>query len=72
MTEHIPEFLTQQELKLTVRNHYGNTLLYPANKTAEVFAQLLGTKTITVEKVKTIMLLGYTVTYIHEAFPDLP
>jgi hypothetical protein len=72
MTDHIPEFLTQQEVKLTVRSQYGSNALYPANKTAEVFAQLLGTKTITQEKLRIILLLGYHVTYVHDPVVGLP
>jgi hypothetical protein len=48
-----------------VKNNYGNQALYPHNEQAHLFAKIAGTKTLTVETIKHIMALGYTVEYIH-------
>ena len=55
------------EVKLEVRDQYGRQTYHPANQTAQRFASLAGTKTLTPHSIKTIMQLGYTITYVHVA-----
>lgn len=57
------------ELLIEVRNVYGNETLYPANKAAETFARIAGTKTLKRETVSLAMTLGYTITW---AAPKAP
>lgn len=52
-------------VQLKVKQNYGNQALYPANETAQIFADLLGTKTLTITAIKQILKLGYTVEYTH-------
>lgn len=52
-------------VQLKVKQNYGNQALYPANEQAQIFADIAGTKTLTIQVVKQILKLGYTVEYIH-------
>lgn len=54
-------------VELEVRQQYGRQALHPHNETAQLLADLAGTKTLTTDAVKLIMKLGYTVTYIYAA-----
>lgn len=55
-----------QTVQLRVANNYGNQTLYPINEAAHLFAQIAGTKTLTIPTIKHIMALGYTVEYHHD------
>jgi hypothetical protein len=44
-----------------VRDVYGRETIYPACPTAELFAQLAGTRTLTQAALATIHALGFTV-----------
>lgn len=48
-------------IEVEVKTVYGNQTIIPHCKTAKLFAQLLGQKTLTSSDVKTIKQLGYTV-----------
>ena len=50
-----------QSVTVTVKSVYGNVTAYPACPTAQLFAQLLGTKTLTPQALKTIKALGFEV-----------
>jgi len=50
-----------QSVTVTVKSVYGNITAYPACPTASLFAQLLGTKTLTPQALKTIKALGFEV-----------
>ena len=54
------------QVLITVKERYGNELLYPLNDTAKLICKLLGTKTIAKEKVKPLEDLGYRVTMSYE------
>jgi len=43
------------------RSVYGNTMVYPACDKAKAFANIAGTKTLTLETVQQIKNLGYDV-----------
>jgi hypothetical protein len=49
------------QIKVTVKDIYGNRAIYPACDTAKLLAKLAGTKTITVHALETIKQLGYVV-----------
>ena len=50
------------QVLITVKEKYGNELLYPLNNTAKLICTLLGTKTIAKDKVKPLEDLGYRIT----------
>lgn len=52
------------EIQVIVKSVYGNTLVYPVCDKAKLLAKLVGKKTFTVESLRIIIDLGYTVTYI--------
>ena len=54
------------KILITVKEKYGNELLYPLNDTAKLICKLLGTKTIAKDKVKPLEDLGYRVTMSYE------
>ena len=49
------------EIKVTIKNVYGQDLVYPVCSKAKVFAQIAGTTTLTPETLSKIMFLGYEV-----------
>jgi hypothetical protein len=49
------------DILITVKNVYGNDMVYPACDTARKFADLLNTKTLTPRALEIIKSLGYTV-----------
>lgn len=50
-----------QTVTVTIKSVYGNITAYPSCPTAALFAQLLGTKTLTPQALKTIKALGFEV-----------
>ena len=48
-------------LLVEIKTVYGNETIYPANDTAQVFADLVGTKTLSRMKLALIQGLGYEV-----------
>lgn len=46
---------------IEIRSNYGKEAIYPANKEAELFADIAGTKTITRDALKSIKELGYLI-----------
>ena len=46
---------------IEIRSVYGNELIYPANKTAELFAKITGNKTISRAVIEHIKELGFEV-----------
>jgi hypothetical protein len=48
-------------LIVEIKNVYGNEAIYPANDTAQIFADLIGTKTLGRMKLALIQGLGFTV-----------
>lgn len=60
---------TTNALLIEVRSVYGNETIYPANKAAETFAKIAGTKTLKRETIALAMSLGYTVEVAPVAVP---
>jgi phosphate/sulfate permease len=48
-------------LAIEIKTVYGNEAIYPANDTAQVFADLIGTKTLGRMKLALIQGLGYSI-----------
>ena len=59
------------EVRVELRDVYGNTLLYPVNKPAQLFCNLLGTKTIPQWALKNIRELGFVITPIRKETIEL-
>ena len=49
----------QQVIKFKEKSVYGRILIYPVCDKATTFAQLLSTKTFTMQQLNTIKTLGY-------------
>jgi hypothetical protein len=54
----------ENEIKVCVREVYGNTLVYPVCNKALAFAKIAGKKTLTPEILTEIKALGYVVTTV--------
>jgi len=54
-------------ITVTVRRVYGNPVIYPACEQARNFARIAGTKTLTLDTLRNIRALGYTITERHES-----
>jgi hypothetical protein len=50
-----------QSVTVTVKSVYGNITAYPACPTAKLFAELIGTKTLTPQALSTIKALGFEI-----------
>lgn len=49
------------QIEIEIKNVYGKINIYPINAEAKVFAELLGQKTLTMDNLALIKLLGYKV-----------
>lgn len=52
-------------ITIEVKTIYGNTLIYPVDKNAKLFTQLIGQKTLTRRDLDTIKELGYSIEQAH-------
>lgn len=50
-----------QVVQVNLKSVYGEVKAYPANEAAKLFADLAGTKTLTMQALKLIQSLGYEV-----------
>ena len=55
------------QITVTVRRVYGNPVIYPACDQARQFARIAGTKTLTLDTLRQIRALGYTIAERHES-----
>ncbi len=53
-------------IKVTIKTVYGVEKIYPADRKAELFAELVGQKTLTREDIGHIKALGYAVQVVQE------
>lgn len=53
--------MEQKEITIKSKDVYGRTLYYPACEKAQLFAQLIGKKTLTPETIEIVEELGYTI-----------
>lgn len=61
----VMQLLIYMTVQVTIKNVYGNELIYPANETANKFAQLLKKKTFNRKDLKIIESLGYKIELIN-------
>jgi len=54
----------KMELKVIVKHSYGKELIYPMCKTSKVFSDIARTKTLSIEVLKSLKSIGYTITEI--------
>ena len=50
-----------QVVQVNLKSVYGEVKAYPANEAAQLFADIAGTKTLTMEALRKIRALGYEV-----------
>jgi|TARA_B110000046_G_scaffold38021_1_gene41622 hypothetical protein len=50
------------EIKVEIKDQYGRQVVHPVCQTAQLFAALAGTKTLTAEARTVIKKLGYAIT----------
>ena len=48
-------------IEVTAKSVYGRVMLYPANDQAERLAEIVGTRTLTVNTLQTARAMGFTV-----------
>lgn len=53
-------------IQIQVRSVYGNQQAYPANKAAEILANIAGTKTLSRQTLAQIKELGYEVEQVQQ------
>ena len=59
------------EIQITVRNVYGNNLIYPYNDAAKVLAQIAGTKTLSLAHLELARNIGHKIVEMHTThFPQ--
>jgi len=49
------------QIVVVIRTIYGNRVIYPACDQSRTFAQLAGTKTLTLQALQKIKVLGYEI-----------
>ena len=54
----------KMELKVIVKHIYGNELIYPMCKTSKVFSDIAKTKTLSIEVLRSLKSIGYTITEV--------
>jgi hypothetical protein len=54
-------------ITVTVRKVYGNAVIYPACPASRNFAAIAGTKTLTLDALRRIKDMGYTITERQES-----
>ena len=55
-------------VQITVRNVYGNDLIYPANPMAENFAKLTGQKTFSHAHLQIIEAMGFSIVQVSQSY----
>ena len=59
------------EIKIEIRNNYGQDMAYPACSTARKFAAIAGTKTLTAEVITYIKAIGFQITIQQQSTDEL-
>jgi hypothetical protein len=58
-----------QVIEVNLKSVYGEVKAYPINEAAKLFAELAGTKTLTMQSLKLIKALGYEVKAVDPLAP---
>mgnify|MGYP005999093815 CR=1 FL=1 len=53
-------------IQVTIKNVYGNQLIYPKCDISKAFSNIAKTKTLSIENLKTISQMGYQVEVVNE------
>ena len=53
-------------IQVTIKNVYGNQLIYPKCYISKAFSNIAKTKTLSIENLKTISSMGYHVEVVNE------
>ena len=56
------------ELIVEIKTVYGNEAIYPMNESAQIFAKIAGTKTLTRQTIQFAVQLGYVVQVVTPEF----
>ena len=59
------------EIKVKIKESYGRTLIYPDCATARAFTELTNTKTLSLQNIKTIRAMGYSVNITNKKIDEL-
>ena len=51
----------ENTILVQIKNIYGNEMIYPANQTAQHFANIAGTKTLSANTLRNAKLLGFAI-----------
>ena len=51
----------KQTLIIEAKSNYGTQVFYPVNETAQVFANIAGTKTLSLDTIRQAKRLGFSV-----------
>lgn len=62
--------MTAKVIKVSVKNTYGNTRVYPVCNTAKLLSELSSSATFSERDVKAIKSLGYTIEQVAQDAPD--
>lgn len=60
-------FDPNRKLQVRLENYYGKETYYPANTVGDLFAQIAGTKTLTLNTLKTAKALGFEIEVVAKA-----
>ena len=52
------------KIQITIKNVYGKELIYPMCKTSKVFSDIAKTKTLSIEVLRSLKSIGYTITEV--------
>jgi hypothetical protein len=64
------EVMAARVVEVEARNVYGNRMIYPANETARIFAELAGKKTLAQSDLILIRNLGFEIRQVAEALEE--
>lgn len=53
-------------ITVTVKQVYGSPVVYPVDRTARLFADIAGTKTLTLPVLQRIKILGFDIRQTHQ------
>ena len=59
------------KIQVTIKNVYGNELVYPKCRVSKAFSDIAKTKTLSIEVLKTICTMGYQVELVNATVEDL-
>jgi tRNA-binding EMAP/Myf-like protein len=56
-----------KKVQVKIKSVYGVDKIYPISEEAQIFAEMIGQKTLTVDNIKYIKMLGYVVEVVSDA-----